>query len=575
MPSLKPTQLAFFSYAHEDAEFALRLAKDLRAGGAAIWMDRLDIKPGQRWDRAIEDALATCPQLLVILSPAAVESTNVMDEVSLALEEGKTVLPVIHRQCKVPFRLRRLQYVDLTHNYDEGLGRLLETLGCAAPSAMPEEAADQGLDHSAHDDEAKQVNLLSQPAPKGEATLPIPKKGLFGLSKPIIGIVAVLVAVALLGLVIVLSQVGTFKQAEKKVIPAPEAGQTQDVGGTAAKPPKEPDRVKPNANRLDLGRTTFITDRAESVKTLATYLQNEGAEVSVISTDQLDNLADTRPDTIIVCGDTGAAWGKFSKTVLNRLFEDPKIIAFGTAGSNLFRLLGLRIADPNGMHGTASAGTQLVVQVPEILQSPLTIPAENQMVQVYEPSSSDVIGIYDDGSPMVAGFEGIAHWSQWKNHWPICRQGNCVLWGFSAPTSEMTDAGKQLFVNLLVNHKARPSVPLSQARRKTEYVKSGLISERLSKQFPDHKWPFQIKNTGRISARLSWTPPDVGLAFILGTEQRRRFQRKDGQSPLTIDYDVNEEDVAHSDDDWFIGVTCFGDIGTTVIDYQLQLSLPQ
>jgi hypothetical protein len=132
---MEPIQLAFFSYAHEDAEFALRLAKDLRAGGAAVWMDKLDIKLGQLWDRAIEDALAKCPQLLVILSPAAIESTNVMDEVSFALEERKTVLPIIHRQCKIPFRLRRLQRVDLTLNYDEGLGRLLETLGVATPGA--------------------------------------------------------------------------------------------------------------------------------------------------------------------------------------------------------------------------------------------------------------------------------------------------------------------------------------------------------------------------------------------------------------------------------------------------------
>jgi TIR domain len=125
----KPIQLVFLSYAREDAEFVLRLAKDLRAGGADVWMDQLDIKPGERWDRAVDDALAKCPELLVILSPAAVESINVMDEVSLALEEGKTVLPVIHRNCKIPFRLRRLQYVDLTLNYKAGLGRLLETLG--------------------------------------------------------------------------------------------------------------------------------------------------------------------------------------------------------------------------------------------------------------------------------------------------------------------------------------------------------------------------------------------------------------------------------------------------------------
>ncbi len=76
--------------------------------------------------------MAKCPELLVLLSPAAVDSTNVMDEVSLALEKGKTVLPVIHRNCKIPFRLRRLQYVDLTLNYKAGLGRLLETLGVAS-----------------------------------------------------------------------------------------------------------------------------------------------------------------------------------------------------------------------------------------------------------------------------------------------------------------------------------------------------------------------------------------------------------------------------------------------------------
>ena len=177
MQSLKPIQLAFFSYAHEDAEFALRLAKDLRAGGAAVWIDRLDIKPGQRWDRAIEDALAECSQLLVVLSPASTESTNVMDEVSLALEDGKTVLPVIHRECKIPFRLRRLQYVDLTRNYDEGLGRLLETLGFAVapPSGIPEDAVDRERAYSSdHDAGAEKANLLSQaPLQERKAELPI------------------------------------------------------------------------------------------------------------------------------------------------------------------------------------------------------------------------------------------------------------------------------------------------------------------------------------------------------------------------------------------------------------------
>src|SRR5262249_16186178 len=142
-------------------------------------IDRLDIKPGQRWDRAIEDALAKCPQLLVILSPDATESTNVMDEVSLALEEGKTVLPVVHRQCKIPFRLRRLQYVDLTLNYNEGLGRLLETLGFAVPSSkVPEDAIDEELTRpSTHDGGAEEGKFPSHAAPgEREPTERVPKK---------------------------------------------------------------------------------------------------------------------------------------------------------------------------------------------------------------------------------------------------------------------------------------------------------------------------------------------------------------------------------------------------------------
>jgi hypothetical protein len=139
MQPQEPPKNAFLSYAREDTQFALRLLFDLRAGGADLWMDQLDIKQGERWDRAIEDALAKSPRLLVVLSPAAVKSDNVMDEVSFALEQGKTVLPVICRNCKIPFRLRRVQYEDLSDNYEAGLGRVLARLGVVTPSSeMPE-----------------------------------------------------------------------------------------------------------------------------------------------------------------------------------------------------------------------------------------------------------------------------------------------------------------------------------------------------------------------------------------------------------------------------------------------------
>jgi photosystem II stability/assembly factor-like uncharacterized protein len=142
-------QTSFFSYCRDDSQFALRVGEDLKAAGANVWLDQLDIVPGQRWARAVQDALTNCHRLLVILSPSSVNSTNVEDEITFALEEHKTVIPVLYRDCKVPFQLRPFQYVDFRSDYARGLKTLLKTLGVeqqavaaggAVVSAVPKES---------------------------------------------------------------------------------------------------------------------------------------------------------------------------------------------------------------------------------------------------------------------------------------------------------------------------------------------------------------------------------------------------------------------------------------------------
>ena len=119
----------FFSYSRKDSEFVLSLAQELREAGADIWLDQLDIEPGTAWDDSIEDALAKSDTLLVVLSKTSVTSTNVRDEYSYAIEEGKRVVPVLMEPCTVPFRLRRLQYADFTQDRQVGIDTLTETLG--------------------------------------------------------------------------------------------------------------------------------------------------------------------------------------------------------------------------------------------------------------------------------------------------------------------------------------------------------------------------------------------------------------------------------------------------------------
>jgi photosystem II stability/assembly factor-like uncharacterized protein len=142
------TPAAFFSYCRDDSEFALRLAEDLKTGGANVWIDQLDIEPGTLWDRAILGALTSCPHMLVILSPDSVESENVLDEVAFALEQHKRVIPVLYRDCKVPFRIARLQRIDFRTDYGHGLKTLLRVLA-VSQAASPRETAAPAFDKTA------------------------------------------------------------------------------------------------------------------------------------------------------------------------------------------------------------------------------------------------------------------------------------------------------------------------------------------------------------------------------------------------------------------------------------------
>ena len=119
---------AFVSYSREDLEFILRLTKDLKARGAKVWMDKVDIRAGQVWEQAIEDAVRVCRRMIVVLSPASVNSKRVKVEVSSAFDEDKEIIPVLLRDCEIPRSLRLFQYADFRSSYDEGLEELLASL---------------------------------------------------------------------------------------------------------------------------------------------------------------------------------------------------------------------------------------------------------------------------------------------------------------------------------------------------------------------------------------------------------------------------------------------------------------
>ena len=141
------TGTIFFSYSRQDSDFVIHLAQSLREAGAEVWLDQLDIKPASRWYKSIEQALFKSSILLVVLSKSSVESANVMDEVSYALEEHKRVVPILLEDCDIPFRLRRLQFADFTKDGSDALKTLILSMGLEdhVASKLSNTAADHNL----------------------------------------------------------------------------------------------------------------------------------------------------------------------------------------------------------------------------------------------------------------------------------------------------------------------------------------------------------------------------------------------------------------------------------------------
>lgn len=127
-----PLKKIFFSYSRQDgAEFSLKLAVDLKKRGFNVWIDQQDIRAGTEWDLEVEKALETCDCLLFVETEKSVVSNNVLDEVYYALGQNKKVIPLIVVDSKTPFRIQRIQHVDFTKDYGNGLKKLIQELQTA------------------------------------------------------------------------------------------------------------------------------------------------------------------------------------------------------------------------------------------------------------------------------------------------------------------------------------------------------------------------------------------------------------------------------------------------------------
>jgi hypothetical protein len=128
----------FISYASQDRAAVLRLYDNLANAGLDPWLDKKDLLPGQTWNLEIRKAVKNSKYFIALFSSTSVQKRGyIQKEFKLALDvldefpPGEIfAIPARLDDCEIPYeRFNEIERVDLFPDWDEGVKRLLRTLG--------------------------------------------------------------------------------------------------------------------------------------------------------------------------------------------------------------------------------------------------------------------------------------------------------------------------------------------------------------------------------------------------------------------------------------------------------------
>jgi hypothetical protein len=128
---------AFISYAREDSAEVDKLYEELRKVGARPWLDKKNIRGGQKWQLVISKAIKSNRYFIPVLSSKWVGKIGYVNkELNYALERLKYypedeifIIPVRLDDCRIPFqKLEGIHFVDLFPNWDSGVKQILEAM---------------------------------------------------------------------------------------------------------------------------------------------------------------------------------------------------------------------------------------------------------------------------------------------------------------------------------------------------------------------------------------------------------------------------------------------------------------
>ncbi|HKB65279.1 MAG TPA: toll/interleukin-1 receptor domain-containing protein [Pyrinomonadaceae bacterium] len=133
----------FISHSHETKGLAEKLGEELRRAGMDVWNYEVDILPGDNWAQKIGQALESSQAMVALLTPEALNSRTVLQEIQYALGNktfNKRLIPVLVGSEdnipieKLPWILKHLNVIRLAAygTQEAGIERITQALQAVA-----------------------------------------------------------------------------------------------------------------------------------------------------------------------------------------------------------------------------------------------------------------------------------------------------------------------------------------------------------------------------------------------------------------------------------------------------------
>jgi len=144
-PKPQTGQQVFIAYAYRDRDVASAIAGYLEKSGIGCWIAPRDIQPGVDWANEVRDAIKGSGLLVVILSRASSDARSVIEEVRLAEEAEKIVIPFLIDpsigSSELGHFLRKLHWFDATSDWQSQVPKLVNEIQAWLDRAPSEQAS--------------------------------------------------------------------------------------------------------------------------------------------------------------------------------------------------------------------------------------------------------------------------------------------------------------------------------------------------------------------------------------------------------------------------------------------------